>query len=253
VRTYNNHFYSGTSGLVLPVPNKQSYPPEFQNSSRLCYYGSLFNSIEVNSSFYKVPMGATVAKWADSVPDGFKFTFKLWRDITHQKNLAFNPADVERFMQVINHCSQHKGCLLVQFPPGLHSSNIASLQNLLSVIRDADPDAEWKTAIEFRHPSWYTGNVFELLDRYKATLVIHDMPASIAPLNPISDDFVYLRFHGPEGRYSGSYQDDFLAEYATYVTEWLTEGKSVYVYFNNTMGDALKNLVTLNKLIKQTD
>jgi len=198
-------------------------------------------------------MGATVAKWADSVPDGFKFTFKLWRDITHQKNLVFNPSDVERFMQVINHCGQHKGCLLMQFPPGLHSSNIDSLQNLLSVIRDADPDAEWKTAIEFRHASWYTGNVFELLDQYKATLVIHDMPASIAPLNPISDDFVYLRFHGPEGRYSGSYQDDFLAEYATYVTEWLTEGKAVYVYFNNTMGDALKNLVTLNKLIKQTD
>ena len=65
-------FYSGTSGLVLPFPNKQSCPPEFHDKPRLAYYASLFNSLEVNSSFYKVPMAATVKKWADGVPDGFK-------------------------------------------------------------------------------------------------------------------------------------------------------------------------------------
>src|ERR1044072_276638 len=90
-------YRSGTSGLVLPVPNKKAFPPEFKDKSRLTYYGSLFNSIEINSSFYKIPQAATVKKWADSVPDNFAFTFKLWREITHIKGLAYQPEDVLRF------------------------------------------------------------------------------------------------------------------------------------------------------------
>ncbi|HEY8898156.1 MAG TPA: DUF72 domain-containing protein, partial [Niastella sp.] len=83
-------YKAGTSGLVLPVPNKQSFPPEFSDKSRLTYYASLLNSIEINSSFYKVPQPATVRKWADSVPDDFVFTFKLWQEITHVKGFAYN-------------------------------------------------------------------------------------------------------------------------------------------------------------------
>lgn len=79
-------FYTGTSGLSLPFP-KHSFPPEFQDKSRLTFYASLFNSIEINSSFYKLPMASTVKKWAESVPDNFLFTFKLWREITHNKGL----------------------------------------------------------------------------------------------------------------------------------------------------------------------
>src|SRR4051812_43057690 len=91
-------FYSGISGLVLPVPNKSLYPPEFRETSRLTYYASLFNSIEINSSFYKVPIAKTVNKWTTEVPDHFKFTYKLWREITHNKELLFNANDVDRFM-----------------------------------------------------------------------------------------------------------------------------------------------------------
>ena len=69
-------FYSGISGLQLPIP-QHLFPPPFENASRLTYYASLFNSIENNSSFYKIPQSATVARWADSVPEHFKFTFKL--------------------------------------------------------------------------------------------------------------------------------------------------------------------------------
>lgn len=106
-------FYAGTSGMVLPVPNKRFHPPEYQERSRLCYYGSLFNSIEVNSSFYKLPQAKTVAKWAAEVPAHFRFTFKLWREITHAKGMAFKPEDVLRFMQSIGTASDKKGCLLV--------------------------------------------------------------------------------------------------------------------------------------------
>ncbi len=88
MNSINNTFYSGTSGLVLPVP-KLLYPAEFQDKSRLTYYASLFNSIEINSSFYKIPQIPTVCKWAESVPDNFQFTFKLSKAITHAKGLEF--------------------------------------------------------------------------------------------------------------------------------------------------------------------
>src|ERR1700712_1218858 len=134
----NGAFYSGTSGLVLPVPNKQLYPPQFQDKSRLTYYASLFNSIEINSSFYKVPQASTVKKWATEVPDGFRFTFKLWRDITHNKGLAFNPADVDRFIRVINEAGDKKGSLLIQFPPSVMVASFNQLEHLLMSIQDAD-------------------------------------------------------------------------------------------------------------------
>lgn len=244
-----NLLYSGTSGMVLPVPNKLLYPPDFQDKSRLTYYASLLNSLEINSSFYKVPMASTVAKWAAEVPADFRFTYKLWRDITHNKGLEFKPEDVTRFMQVINNAGDKKGCLLVQFPPSITMANKAQLQNLLSVINDNNND--WLLAVEFRHRSWYGEPVYELLQQYNAAFVNHDMPASAAPLIPLSDKFVYLRFHGPNGGYRGSYDDDVLYEYASYINEWQNEGRVVYVYFNNTMGDALNNLNTLRKFVAQ--
>ncbi len=243
-------FYSGTSGLILPVPNKGLYPLEYQDKSRLCFYASLFNSIEINSSFYKVPMVLTVQKWAESVPDNFRFTFKLWREITHVKNLAFNPSDLTRFMQVISNAGTKKGCLLVQFPPGLGIENFDQVKRLLEGIKETDQLQEWKIALEFRSQTWYQDAVYELLDQYKAGIVLHDKLSSGIRMTDQEADFIYLRFHGPQGKYRGSYTDDFLYEYAGYIKEWQEEGKTVYVYFNNTMGDIIKNLNSMNRFIK---
>lgn len=193
-------------------------------------------------------MASTVAKWSAEVPDGFRFTYKLWREITHTKGLLFTPADVTRFMQVIDNAGNKKGCLLVQLPPGTTINEKHRLQNLLSVI--ANCNTGWTIAVEFRHRSWYTGPVYSLLKQYNAAFVNHDMPASASPLTLLSDGFVYLRFHGPNGGYRGSYDDCVLSEYAGYVTEWQAEGRDVYVYFNNTMGDALNNLNTLKNFVQ---
>lgn len=243
--------YTGTSGLVLPLPNIRSFPPEFHDKSRLEIYASLFNSIEINSSFYKVPMAKTVAKWAASVPDGFKFTFKLWRDITHNKPFAFNRADVTRFMQAIAPAGDKSGCLLIQLPPGIGVENRMALENLLSILTTVDPNRQWQIAVEFRNRSWYQQDVYDMVNEFNASIVLHDMPASAITELEQDADMVYLRFHGPNGSYRGSYSDDFLYEYAQYAKEWAGEGKSVYVYFNNTMGDAVKNLATLNNFLKQ--
>lgn len=247
-KSFKRRFYSGTSGLVLPIP-RYEFPAPFVNASRITYYAELYSSLEVNSSFYKVPQPATVAKWAGSVDDDFKFTFKLWRGITHNSKLDFMKEDVEYFMKTISHIGAKKGCLLIQFPPGIGSSYRVQLEKLLGCIRESDSE-DWDVAVEFRNASWYSDDsVQEVLHAFKATMVVHDMPGSATPHGDFTADFMYLRFHGPTGNYDGSYSDDILREYAATVYDWLDGGKEVYVYFNNTIGDALKNLDAFNGFI----
>ncbi|HEK19339.1 MULTISPECIES: DUF72 domain-containing protein [unclassified Mucilaginibacter] len=247
--TYNlpANFYSGTSGLVLPVPNKQAYPPEYQNSSRLTFYGSLFNSIEINSSFYRLPMASTVKKWANEVPDAFRFTYKLLRDVTHNKELLFESDDVSRFLQVVDAAGDKKGSLLIQFPGKTDIGSVKQLEKLLVNIGDSD----WDIAVEFRNKSWYHEDVYRLLDEYQAAIVTQDMPKAMTPMIDSPVDFVYLRFHGPNGGYRGSYSEVFLQEYAQLIAEWLGDGKKVYCYFNNTAGEAVHNLITLNSMVAE--
>lgn len=245
----NGRFYAGTSGLVLPVANKQAFPAAYKDKSRLTYYASLFNSLEVNSSFYKIPMGNTTKRWATEVPDGFKFTFKLFRGITHNKALVFDPAVVAQFMQVIDQVGDRKGALLVQFPGSIVFDSFGQLERLLDTIRQCDPEETWDVCVECRHPSWYESETFELLAEYHAAMVIHDMPKSIPPEMTSLVNFEYLRFHGPAGDYRGGYTDKVLQQYANRIHGWLDEGKRVYTYFNNTIGDALLNLQTLNELV----
>ncbi len=243
-----DNFYAGTSNVVVPVPNKQAYPETFKDKSRLTYYSSLFNSVEINSTFYKLPLIRTIERWVNETEGNFRFTFKLWQGITHTKGNPFLVEDLERFLHVINHAKHKKGALLIQFPPSV-SFNPTLLNRLLIEIKLLVSDNIWSVAIEFRHKSWYTDITYELLDQYQAAMVWHDLPASATPMQASNADFVYLRFHGPEGGYRGSYTDDFLSEYATYIIDWLADGKTVYAYFNNTMGAAVKNLMTLNKFL----
>jgi len=242
-------YYSGTSNIVLPVPNKALFPFDFQEKSRLCYYASLFNSLEVNSTFYKIPLARTIERWATEVPDDFKFTFKLWKGITHNMDLAFADEDVARFMQIIANANGKAGCLLAQFPASITVAYRRQFERLLNSLRENDVYEQWKIAIEFRSKTWYTDLVYRLLDSYKMGLVLHDMPKSAAPMMDLEAGFVYLRFHGTESNYGGSYTDEHLAEYAHYINQWRDEGKTVYVYFNNTLGNAFQNLTVLNKFI----
>lgn len=245
-----DQFYSGASGVDLPVSRSQ-YPPEFTDKTRLHYYAYLFNSIEINSIFYKLPRPATVIKWAEAVPGNFRFTFKVSKSITHVKGLHFTTKDVDDFIKTVENIGDKKGCLLAQFPPSLDIEKINQLQNLLEVLGEAVQNTEWKIAIEFRNASWYEREVYELLEEFAATMVIHDIPKSATPMNKVNSDVIYLRFHGPEPRYRGDYSDDVLKKYAVYIKKWWDEKKIVYAYFNNTAGAAIKNLQTLNEYVKK--
>ncbi len=249
MQVMNSLFYSGTSGINLPSP-RTLYPEPFRNSSRLHYYASLFNSIEVNSIFYKLHRTATISNWARSVPDDFRFTFKVSKSITHVKNLHFAEKDVIDFIQTVDHVGEKKGCLLVQFPPSLKVEKLDQLQRLLDTLGEATQHSQWKLAVEFRDPSWYEYEVNEVLEEYDAAMVVQDIPKSATPLEFIRGNFVYLRFHGPDSGYRGDYSDTFLKQTAEKVNIWLKENKTVYAYFNNTAGAAFNNLQTFNNYVQ---
>jgi len=246
-------YYSGTSGLLLPVRNKLFYPEEFKEKSRLCFYSSLMNSIEINSSFYKIPMPSTVEKWTNDVSDDFRFSFKLFRGLTHNKSLAFDSSIVKRFMEVVSFAGDKKGCLLIQFPPSIRIGDIKQIVALMGSLRDNDPDKQWNIALEFRHVSLYHDNIYRALEDHSMGMVVQDKPPAVTPMLETELSFVYLRFHGPDGSYRGSYENNVLSEYATYINEWITEGKTVFSYFNNTMGDAVNNLFTLKDLVLHSE
>lgn len=180
----------------------------------------------------------------------FRFTFKLSKSITHAKGLEFGEEDIELFMQTIAHIGNKKGCLLIQFPPGLKIEKLDLLQHLLTAIKNVNANHNWKIAMEFRNNSWYNEEVYDLLKQYTIGMVIHDIPAPATPMEALITDHMYLRFHGPEGRYRGSYTNDFLYRHAQHIHTWIREGKTVYVYFNNTMGDAVANLQSLNSYVQ---
>lgn len=248
-----NRVKIGTSGIVLPGA-KAAFPIEFQAGSRLHYYASLFNTLEINSSFYKIPMPSTFAKWAAEVPDNFKFTVKLWREITHpiyshSKKLAHDLDDIDRFMHAANHLHVKRGCLLIQFPASITFSDQKAVEKILRRLHQLNSDHSWQLAVELRHSSWYQQEAYSLFDQYKATVVIHDMPASATPATCPLIQCIYCRLHGPTGNYDGSYADEFIYQYAQRIKNWNAQNFEVYVYFNNTIGSAFANAQLLQTLL----
>jgi uncharacterized protein YecE (DUF72 family) len=240
-------FRAGTSGLVLREPNKQAFPEEHKQKTRLAYYATLFNTIEINSSFYQPPQPVTFTKWSHMVPDDFQFTVKLWREITHARGFVFRPTDIAVFMKAAASLGKKKGCLLIQLPPSVTRGRINHLKQLLEEVQSAGQG--WRLAVEFRNKGWYNDDTWRLLKAFKATAVLHDIPSSVIHEPPEDGEFVYIRFHGVKGDYKGSYERCHLQAYAARIQSWLAQGKDVYTYFNNTIGDAVGNLETLLALV----
>src|SRR5262249_1680865 len=150
------------------------------------------------SSFYKIPRCQTYASWSLSVPENFQFSVKLWKGITHNKEYDFDWKTAQAFFSALDCLGKNKGCLLIQFPAGSNMDE-GRLDNLLKKIRKLDPKKQWRLAVEFRHPRWYTENFIQLIEAYGACMVLHDMPNSLIH-EPVGDpSFVYLRFHGEKG------------------------------------------------------
>jgi uncharacterized protein YecE (DUF72 family) len=238
----------GTSGIVVPG-NKESFPHNFKHKSRLNYYSSLFNTIEINSTFKRIPRTSTFERWSQEVSEDFQFTLKLFKEITHIRRLNVDLDKIETFIAAANHLGNNKGCILIQFPGSITFEFSREVEQILLRFHKVDSKNEWRKAVEFRSSTWYDSQTDKLLRKYGVSRVLHDMPTSKNLDYGEAASFSYFRFHGPKGDYRGSYSIDFLQAQAKKIGKLLQE-QDVYVYFNNTMGNALENALTLKSKLE---
>jgi uncharacterized protein YecE (DUF72 family) len=216
------------------------YPPGLPSSRWLEHYASNFDTVEVNATFYRLPTKATVRNWASQVPDGFLFAVKASRYLTHIRRLAEVKTGLRRFWGPLEplRSAGKLGPVLWQLPETFQRDD-ETLAKLLAVL----PPAEH--CFEFRHPSWFSADVHELLEEHGASLVLADDPRRelppTAPLGPL----VYLRLHyGSRGR-NGNYSARELATWRRRIAAWRSR-REVFAYFNNDWrGFAPRNAIGL--------
>ena len=160
--------------------------------------------------------------------------------MTHEKRLSDCAEELRDFLATVCELQGRRGPLLVQLPPSL-KRDTAQLNDFLAELRLAAQRSRWRVAVEFRHAEWICDQVYELLDRHKAAICLADMPR--CPITEPNDvGFVYIRRHGPGGRYRGCYAGRHIAYDAERIQMWLQAGRDVYVYYNNDVeGHAVDN------------
>ena len=236
-------YYVGCSGWHYEHWRGLYYPGELPRSKWLSFYARQFDTVELNSSFYRLPSEKAFATWRESTPDNFVFSVKVSRYITHIRRLKEVESAVESFLSRANLLGGKLGPLLYQLPPSMKRSDEA-LQGFLSSLPQ-----KYQHVIEFRHESWIDEAVFRILRRHDAGLCVFDMPGFSCPLVATSD-FAYVRFHGSEGPYSSCYSDKELSRWAQGIAGLGQKVKAGYIYFNNdAMGFAVGNAMALRNLL----
>ena len=228
------HFI-GCAGWNIPKEAAAAFP---EAGSHLERYGAVFSMVEINSSFYKPHRPQTYARWAESVPDGFRFAVKVPRSITHDAQLRDIDELLERFAGEVGELKDKLGCLLVQLPPkfAFHDETVRDfflrLQERFSCM----------VACEGRHPSWFSETATELLSERGVTRVIADPAAGQpGPHVPTTDD-VYMRLHGAPRIYYSSYSDEYLAALVRELEGYKAAGRTAWCIFDNTAaGEAVPN------------
>lgn len=235
----------GTSGWSYDHWQGVLYPYPTPVQKRLAYYVQKFQTVELNSSFYRWPRQSTFAGWEERLPDGFLLTVKAPRGLTHAKKLLEPEVWMERIKACWHELLYKRAVLLVQLAP----QQAFDYQRLAYFL---DQVPRWiRVAVEFRHPSWHNDATFALLEQHQAAYCIMS-GAQLPCILRVTAPFVYVRLHGPDTShlYGGSYSDADLHWWAARIQEWAGMGKDVFVYFNNDgAGHAVQNAQTLQHLV----
>ena len=232
---YNRHW----SGIF--------YPEELPSKNWLDYYSEQLNSLELNSTFYKFPTTRVMQNWYKKSPGGFTFSVKAPKFITHINKFNNCRSQINDFYVACKDGLQEKlGCLLFQLPPSLQYSKEKLEQIIASLYQG------FKNVVEFRHPTWWREDVFDLLKKAEIIfcIVSHPtMPPTLVTNLPTS----YIRLHGTPQMFYSNYPTDYLKDlYELLLTSGNT--KEAYIYFNNTAGNAgILNAQEMKRLIIPAD
>jgi uncharacterized protein YecE (DUF72 family) len=237
-------YYIGTSGWHYDDWRGIFYPDKLPKSGWLEFYAGHFNTLELNNSFYHLPTENAFKNWYAATPPGFVFAVKASRYITHIKRLKECTDALTNFMSRARLLKEKLGPVLYQLPGGMRRDD-ERLADFLAALPDGV-----KSVFEFRHESWFTEEVYNLLRKYGAGFCVFDMPRLTSPLMATTD-YIYVRFHGSEGLYSSRYADSEMAKWAKDIRRLAEKATSVYIYFNNDVaGYALENAKTIRALLE---
>jgi uncharacterized protein YecE (DUF72 family) len=194
----------------------------------LRHYAQYFDTVEVNNTFYRLPLRTSVARWVEETPPNFVFAVKASRYLTHVKRLTDLNSGIERYYERLEPLARSPklGPVLWQLPANFHRDD-----ERLSATLDALPPG--RHCFEFRHASWFVDPVYELLSKHGAALVIGDRPeVKEFQTHELTTDWTYVRFHyGSRGR-RGNYSESELEGWARRFQDWRREVE-IYAYFNN--------------------
>jgi uncharacterized protein YecE (DUF72 family) len=244
-------FYIGTSGWSYKGWASIFYPPDLPAREQLPYLSKHFPTVELNSSFYRLPAKSSFENWRQITPSGFKFSVKVPRTITHLKRLD----DIESNWKVLVERAAVLGDklagYLLQFPPSLKAGEemFGRIEKFMHIMR---PDV--RVAFELRHPTWFEGPQLEFFERNRICLVQADSsryPHTPPDFSPGS--WAYLRLHGPGELYASQYTDEDLSGWADLMKRELQSGKDVFTYFDNDVnGYAIQDAQRLQAMIGQS-
>jgi uncharacterized protein YecE (DUF72 family) len=234
----------GCSGWVYDHWRDRVYPDGLPQRRWLEHYATLFDTVEVNATFYRLPRRDTVAAWVEGTPAGFVFAVKASRYLTHVKRLRDLGRGLERFYACIEPLvsSPKLGPVLWQLPENFHRDD----ERLAGALGRLPPG---RHAFEFRHESWFRDDVYTLLREHGAALVVGDTPTRPFQAHELTADWTFVRFHhGSRGR-RGNYSDRELEEWADHLVAWRARA-DVYAYFNNDWeGFAVQNALSMRDLV----
>jgi uncharacterized protein YecE (DUF72 family) len=199
------------------------YPPNLENSDWLRFYSQVFDYVEIDSSFYRIPNQFMVKNWVKRTPDNFRFTAKFPKVITHEKLLVDVEDDVERFLENIEPLEKKTLALLIQLPPSLEiMPGLEGLRNLLPLLDD-----RFRYAVEVRHQSWFQDLAYNFFADNNLCLVWSQL-AKIRTPPIVATDFLYIRFIGDRSideKDFGKIQKDRVLE----MSNWANEIKNVEI------------------------
>ncbi len=219
------------------------YPDGLPVQRWLEHYATLFDTVELNASFYGLPSATVFGSWARRVPVGFRFATKASRYLTHVRRLREPAEPLDRLWTRVRRLGPHLGPMLYQLPPRW-KPNLARLDAFLEAVPSGPPQA-----VEFRDARWYLPEVRRALNTHRVALCLHDMPGSTTLPEPVGP-FVYVRFHGSGTVYGGGYPTHELAEWASRFRAWREAGLDVWAFFNNDIGGhAFRDAARLRDLV----
>jgi len=235
----------GTAGWSIPRVFADQAPGE---GAHLHRYARQLSCAEINSSFYRPHMPGTYAKWAAAVPDGFQFSVKVPRTLTHEGALAPDAATLQRFLEESSALGEKRGPLLLQLPP----KQALEMQRAADFFEMLREHYKGGAVLEPRHASWFTDEADELLQRFAIARVAADPMRVPQAMTPAGDaGWIYYRLHGSPRTYYSAYDDAWLAQLAETLQASSKGCAQVWCIFDNTAsGAAFGNAQRLRDLVR---